>query len=181
MRILTYHLFCSCCAFPAICCHGLITCSSSFFFFFLKYSSLKIKGSSPSRVYTNIERETVQREAGLNLWQLPSGKGLFGKWAIFKCGWWEGAIQRRRAYQIVNVPVDFWLLCPWDFPARILEWVAISSSRTIPDPGIELESPALAGRFFITTSPGTRHLPKHFTWITNPHYWPGRSCYRGWN
>ena len=34
--------------------------------------------------------------------------------------------------------------------ARILEWVAISSSRELPDPGIEplsLMSPALAGRF----------------------------------
>ena len=51
------------------------------------------------------------------------------------------------AYQIVTVSVDFWLLCPWDFPARILEWVAISSSRELSHPGIELEflmSPALA-------------------------------------
>jgi len=39
--------------------------------------------------------------------------------------------------------------------ARILEWVAISSSRDLSDPGIEpgsLSSPALAGRFF-TTAP----------------------------
>ena len=37
------------------------------------------------------------------------------------------------------------------FQARILEWVAISSSREIRDRGIELtslESPAFAGRFF---------------------------------
>ena len=35
--------------------------------------------------------------------------------------------------------------------ARILEWVAISYSGTLSDPGIEplsLMSPALAGRFF---------------------------------
>ena len=35
--------------------------------------------------------------------------------------------------------------------ARILEWVATSSSGDLPNPGIEpspLESPALAGRFF---------------------------------
>ena len=35
--------------------------------------------------------------------------------------------------------------------ARILEWVAISSSRDLPDPGIEPtspEAPTLAGRFF---------------------------------
>ena len=39
--------------------------------------------------------------------------------------------------------------------ARILEWVAISSSRDLPDPGIEPTSPAspeLAGRFFTTES-----------------------------
>ena len=41
--------------------------------------------------------------------------------------------------------------------ARILEWVAISSSRELPDPGIRLTSPAslaLAGGFFTTESPG---------------------------
>ena len=32
--------------------------------------------------------------------------------------------------------------------ARILEWVAISFSGGLPDPGIELTSPALAGGFF---------------------------------
>ena len=31
------------------------------------------------------------------------------------------------------------------FQARILEWVAIFSSGDLPDPGIELKSPALAG------------------------------------
>ena len=39
--------------------------------------------------------------------------------------------------------------------ARILEWVAISSSRGFPHPGIEppsLMPPALASRFFITTA-----------------------------
>ena len=41
------------------------------------------------------------------------------------------------------------------FPARILEWVVISSSRgNLPDPGIKLASSALAGRFFTTRSPG---------------------------
>ena len=40
---------------------------------------------------------------------------------------------------------------------RILEWVAMPSSRGSPDPGIEpasLMSPALAGRFFTTLPPG---------------------------
>ena len=37
--------------------------------------------------------------------------------------------------------------------ARILEWVAISFSRDLPDPGIEPASPALAGGFFTTEPP----------------------------
>ena len=32
-------------------------------------------------------------------------------------------------------------LCPWDFQARILEWVAVSFSRDLPDPGIQSASP----------------------------------------
>ena len=36
---------------------------------------------------------------------------------------------------------------------RILEWVAISSSRDLPDPGIKTVSPALAGGFFTTEPP----------------------------
>ena len=40
------------------------------------------------------------------------------------------------------------------FQARMLEWVAISSSGDLPDPGIEPVSPALAGRFFTTEPPG---------------------------
>ena len=39
--------------------------------------------------------------------------------------------------------------------ARILEWVAIfPSPGDLPDPGIELQSPELAGRFFTTEPPG---------------------------
>ena len=38
--------------------------------------------------------------------------------------------------------------------ARILEWVAMPSSRGFPDPGIEPGSPALAGGFFTTQLPG---------------------------
>ena len=41
------------------------------------------------------------------------------------------------------------------------EWVAISSSRDLPDPGVEpvsLASSALAGRFFTTAPPGKPHL-----------------------
>ena len=41
--------------------------------------------------------------------------------------------------------------------ARILEWVAISSSGDLPDSSIEPTSPALAGRFFTTQPPGKLH------------------------
>ena len=38
--------------------------------------------------------------------------------------------------------------------ARIQEWIAISFSVNLPDPGIELVSPTLAGGFFTTELPG---------------------------
>ena len=38
--------------------------------------------------------------------------------------------------------------------ARIVEWIAISSSKDIPDPRIEPVSPALAGRFVTIKPPG---------------------------
>ena len=38
--------------------------------------------------------------------------------------------------------------------ARILQWVSISFSRGIPDPGIKLGSPALADGFFTTEPAG---------------------------
>ena len=38
--------------------------------------------------------------------------------------------------------------------ARILEWVTISFSRDLPDPGIEPASLTLAGRFLTTEPPG---------------------------
>ena len=43
------------------------------------------------------------------------------------------------------------------FQARIMEWVAISSSRGSSDPGIEPGSPALGGGFFTTEPPGKGH------------------------
>ena len=42
--------------------------------------------------------------------------------------------------------------------ARILEWVAISFSKDLPDPGIKPESPALAGKFFTTEPPGNTKI-----------------------
>ena len=49
------------------------------------------------------------------------------------------------------------------FQARMLEWVAISSSGDLPDPGIEPVSPALAGRFSVIEPPGR---PPRITWKT---------------
>ena len=49
------------------------------------------------------------------------------------------------------------LLCHRIFQAKTLEWVAISYSRDLPDPGVEPTSPgspALAGGFFTTVLPG---------------------------
>ena len=40
------------------------------------------------------------------------------------------------------------------FQARILEWVAISFPGNLPNSGIKLRSPALAGRFFTNEPPG---------------------------
>ena len=39
--------------------------------------------------------------------------------------------------------------------ARILEWVAISFSRELPDPGIEPKSPALQAEALTSEPPGT--------------------------
>ena len=51
------------------------------------------------------------------------------------------------------------------FQARILEGVAISSSRDLPGPGVELTFPAshaLAGGFFTTVPPGNHAASSHF-------------------
>ena len=44
------------------------------------------------------------------------------------------------------------------FQARTLEWVAISFSKALPDPGIEPEAPALAGGFFTVELPGKPYI-----------------------
>ena len=49
--------------------------------------------------------------------------------------------------------------------ARILEWVAISPPGNLPNPGIEPESPALAGGFF--THGATREALTGYTPIQN--------------
>ena len=44
--------------------------------------------------------------------------------------------------------------CPWDFPGKVLEWVAISCSRGSAHPRMKSTSLVLAGGFFITGPPG---------------------------
>ena len=44
------------------------------------------------------------------------------------------------------------------FQARILEWVAIPSQGDLSNPGIEPDSPALAGGFFTTEPPRKRSI-----------------------
>ena len=47
------------------------------------------------------------------------------------------------------------LFCPWDFPGKNTGvGCHFLLHRIFPDPGIELTSPALAGRFFTTEPPG---------------------------
>ena len=87
--------------------------------------------------------------------------------------------------------------------ARTLEWIAISfpSPRDLPDPGIELSSPALAGGFFTSESPGEPKIAlisiSTHNCFTVPHtleslntaWWPLHVSYRrnwdkeehGWN
>ena len=103
---------------------------------------------------------------------LPETKNLQGHWRHWDSLW---------SVLVTNTPV-FWvihahvclacaplclILChtvdcnPPDssvhgiFQARILEWVAISYSTDLPDPGVKPMSPTLAGGFFTTETPGT--------------------------
>ena len=46
------------------------------------------------------------------------------------------------------------LLCPWNFQARILEWVVISLSRGSSPPGDPMHVSCVAGRFSTAEPPG---------------------------
>ena len=46
------------------------------------------------------------------------------------------------------------LLCPWDFPGKNTG-LLFPSPGNLPNPGIKLPSPALAGRFFTTEPQGS--------------------------
>ena len=49
------------------------------------------------------------------------------------------------------------------FLARILEWVAVSSSRGLHDPEIEFASPAVADRFFTSEPQGKPYVEDYPT------------------
>ena len=53
------------------------------------------------------------------------------------------------------------------FQARILEWVAISFSRDLPDPGIKLRSPTLQADSLPSEPPGNRKCrrPRFDSWV----------------
>ena len=59
------------------------------------------------------------------------------------------------------------LLCPCGFPARILEWVAISSSRASSHPRDQIHISCIAGRIF-TTDPSEKHV----FWVLDPYQIP---------
>ena len=70
------------------------------------------------------------------------------------------------------------LLCPWDFPGKNEYWSGLPfpSPGDLLSPGIEPESPALAGRFFTTEPPGQpnagynlSHMLELFWTYLNPH------------
>ena len=68
----------------------------------------------------------------------------------------------------------------WVSQATILEWVAISFPGDLPDSGIKLESPALAGRFFTTKSPGKTSLFVASEYPWGCIQWGLRGCYQEW-
>ena len=53
------------------------------------------------------------------------------------------------------------------FQAGMLDWVAISSSGDLPNPGIKHTSPELAGGFFTTEPPGKPHMLPKFLHFVN--------------
>ena len=73
-----------------------------------------------------------------------------GRRILYHCSTWEG----------------IWNNCWWDFPARILEPVAISFSRGYFQPRDQTCISCLAGGFFITAPPGKPKL-LYTEWINN--------------
>ena len=66
--------------------------------------------------------------------------------------------------QLCVAPWTLWptrLLCPWILQARVLEWVAVPSSRgssQLKDPMRVSRLPALAGRFFTISATWEAHM-----------------------
>ena len=58
------------------------------------------------------------------------------------------------------------LHCPWNFPGKILEWVAMAFSRDRPDPGIKPRSPALQADSLPLAPLGKLYLHGHLITIS---------------
>ena len=53
-----------------------------------------------------------------------------------------------------HIPWPAWLLCPWNSPGKILEWVACPSPGDLPNPGIEPRFLALQADSLLSEPPG---------------------------
>ena len=111
-------------------------------------------------VWCLIRREEKQPECWVAVLLPPWTLLLCDKWHICVCVLSHSVIPVTQSYQTL---CDFMNCSLLGFSvhgisqAKILEWVAISFSRDILDPGIKatsLSSPELAGRFFTTAPPG---------------------------
>ena len=63
-----------------------------------------------------------------------------------------------------------WLICPWNSPDRLLEWVAISFSKESSRPRDWTNISCNAGRFFSTVSPG-KPILREYTLLIWKHFW----------
>ena len=94
-----------------------------------------------------LERATVFFKEKTNL-----GKGRI-TWNL--CNTFAKLLQSRPSLATPPWTVTQQLLCLWDSPGKILEWLPCPPPGDLPDTGIEpmsLRSPALAGKFFTTST-----------------------------
>ena len=85
------------------------------------------------------------------------GEHWMGCHFLLQCMKVKSESEAVQSYLTLSDPMDCSLQgssVPGILQARTLEWVAISCSRDLPDPGIEAASPALSGRFFTSEPPG---------------------------
>ena len=91
--------------------------------------------------------------------------GLFFCYWVVCCCYLVAKLYLTSCNPVDCKPPDFSVHGIWQ--ARILEWVAISFSKGLPDPGIKPASTALAGQFFTTEPPGSPELFELFVYFAN--------------